>query len=126
MTERLAAQGDRSVVVGREVVNGIISTGDHNVFFTGDYECLRDAYIEPWPIFERTNLDHFVGREWLVTELDTFLHKHDRGYFIVEAEAGLGKTTFLAWLVRKRGYIHHFVDLVPGLAGVGRQHARGP
>jgi hypothetical protein len=88
--------------------------------FVGDYERLRDAYIHPWPVFERVNLDRFVGREWLLAEVDAFLCDHDRGYFILEAEAGLGKTTFLAWLVRERGYIHHFTELAPGLDGVGR------
>ncbi|MBM4431115.1 MAG: DUF4062 domain-containing protein, partial [Chloroflexi bacterium] len=86
----------------------------------GDYESLRDAYIEPWSVFERVDLNHFVGREWLLAEVDAFLRDHDRGYFILEAEAGLGKTTFLAWLARERGYIHHFVQLAPGLDGVGR------
>lgn len=31
---------------------------------------------------------------------------------IVEAEAGMGKTAFLAWLSRERGYVHHFVRLM--------------
>lgn len=88
--------------------------------FVGDYERLRDAYIHPWPVFERVDLDHLAGREWLLAEVDAFLRDHDRGYFILEAEAGLGKTTFLAWLVRKRGYIHHFVELASGLEGMGR------
>lgn len=103
----VSAPADGSVVVGRDVINSIINTGDHNQFFIGDYERLRDAYIEPWPVFERVNLSHFVGREWLLAEVDAFLRDHDRGYFILEAEAGLGKTAFLAWLVRQRGYIHH-------------------
>jgi hypothetical protein len=114
------AAGERGVAVGRDVIGGIISTGDHNQFFIGDYERLRDAYIEPWPVFERVDLTHFVGREWLLAEVDAFLHNHRRGYFILEADAGLGKTTFLAWLVKERGYIHHFVELAPGLEGVGR------
>jgi hypothetical protein len=104
------AQGDRSVVVGRDVINSIINTGDHNRFFIGDYERLQDAYLEPGSVFERVNLEHFVGREWLLAEIDAFLRDHDRGYFILEAAAGLGKTTFLAWLTQERGYIHHFVD----------------
>ena len=120
MADQISTQGDRSVVVGRDVINSIINTGDHNQFFIGDYERLRDAYIEPWSVFERVNLDRFVGREWLLDEVDDFLRDHDRGYFILEAEAGLGKTTFLAWLVRERGYIHHFTELAPGLEGVGR------
>ncbi len=100
--------------------------GDGNVvtitkqYFIGEYERLRDAYIDPAPVFDRVDLDHFAGREWLLAEVDAFLRDHDRGYFILEAEAGLGKTTFLAWLVRQRGYLHHFVELAPGLDGVGR------
>lgn len=119
MIQSAKASGERSVVVGRDVINSIINTGDHNRFFIGDYVRLKDAYIEPWPVFERVNLDRFVGREWLLAEVDAFLRDHDRGYFVLEAEAGLGKTTFLAWLVKQRGYVHHFVELARGLEGVG-------
>jgi hypothetical protein len=99
--------------------------GDGNIvvlikqYFAGEYVRLRDAYIDPSQIFDRVDLDHFVGREWLLAEVDGFLRDHDRGYFILEAEAGLGKTTFLAWLVKTRGYIQHFCELTPGLEGVG-------
>jgi hypothetical protein len=37
---------------------------------------------------------------------------------VLEAKAGLGKTTFLAHLARERGYIHHFVELAPGHGGI--------
>jgi len=112
------AQGERSVAVGRNVIHSILNTGDHNQFFIGDYERLRDAYIEPWSVFERVRLEHFTGRDWLTTAVDAFLRDNDRGYFVVEAGAGLGKTTFLAHLVRKQGYIHHFVELAPGKDGI--------
>jgi len=46
--------------------------------------------------------------------VDSFLSSHDQGYFILEAEAGFGKTTFLAWLVRERNYILNFCELTPG------------
>jgi hypothetical protein len=108
----------RAVIAGRQVIADIINTGDHNQFFLGNYEHLRDVYIEPWPVFERVALDLFEGREWLLAKVDAFLRSRDRGYFILEAEAGLGKTTFLAWLVRQRGYIHHFTELTPGLEGI--------
>ena len=36
----------------------------------------------------------------------------------LEAHAGLGKTAFLAWLVKERNYIHHFVELAPGQEGI--------
>ncbi len=81
-------------------------------------DSIYDAYIDPSPVFERVDLNHFVGREWLMAELDAFLQKNDRGYFVIEAEAGLGKTAFLAWLTQKRGYIHHFSELARGPAGI--------
>jgi hypothetical protein len=38
---------------------------------------------------------------------------------VLEAKAGLGKTALLAYLVKERGYIHHFVELAPGADGIG-------
>lgn len=80
---------------------------------------VRDAYINPQSVIDRVNLQHYTGRKWLLAEVDAFLAEHDRGYFILEASAGLGKTAFLAWLVQQREYIHHFCELTPGLEGVG-------
>jgi hypothetical protein len=111
------AEGERSISVGHAVGSTLI-TGDHNRVFVGEYERLRDAYIPPWSVFARVHLEHFAGREWLTREVDAFLHAQDHGYFILEAGAGLGKTAFLAHLVQERGYIHHFVELAPGLDGV--------
>ena len=71
---------------------------------------LIDAYISPRSVFERLQLDRFVGRTWLVDKVDAFLRDNDRGYFILEANAGLGKTAFLAYLVRERGYIQLFAE----------------
>ncbi len=119
LAEQFDAQGERNIITGHDVINSIINTGDHTRFFIGDYERLRDAYMEPWSVFLRVDLGHFAGREWLIAKIDTFLHENDRGYFVLEAEAGPGKTTFLAWLVRERGYIHHFAELAPGLDGIG-------
>jgi hypothetical protein len=116
----LDMNGERKVIIGRDAINTIIVTGDHNLIFSGDYERLRDAYIRPWPVLERVGLDSFVGREWLVREIDLFLQEHESGYFIIEARAGLGKTAFLAWLMQQRGYIHHFAELAPGTSGVAR------
>ena len=120
MPSDFKAQADRGAYVGRDVINSIIITGDHNKFFSGDYESLRDAYIEPWSVFDRVDLSDFVQRPWLLEEVDTFLKQERSGYLIIEAPAGLGKTAFIAWLARERGYVHHFAELAPGLDGVGR------
>jgi hypothetical protein len=44
------------------------------------------------------------------------------GYVFIEADAGLGKTAFAAWLVKTRGYLSHFSrhsagTSVPGALG---------
>jgi hypothetical protein len=109
--------GDRNITVGRDVIASILVTGDHNQIFRGDYVNLRDFYIEPWQVLERVDLERYVGRRWLQESLDGFLGSNDRGYFVLEAQAGLGKTTFLAHLVKSRHYIHHFAELAPGIDG---------
>jgi len=113
-----AASGERGIAIGGDAIHSIFATGDHNQFFVGDYQRLADAYLHPWPVFERVQLDRFTGRIWLASRVDDFLTCHDRGVFVLEAEAGLGKSAFLAHLARERGYIHHFVELARGLDGV--------
>lgn len=108
----------RSIIAGRDVIGSLLVTGDHNQVFVGGYERLQDAYINPQSVFERVDLAHFTGREWLLAEVDAFLQNYDRGYFVIEANAGLGKTAFMAWLVTQRNYIHHFCELTPGLEGM--------
>jgi len=109
--------GGRNITVGRDVIASILVTGDHNQIFRGDYVDLRDFYIQPWQVLERVDLERYVGRGWLESSLDDFLGNHDRGYFVLEAQAGLGKTSFLAHLVKSRHYIHHFAELAPGIDG---------
>jgi hypothetical protein len=104
--------------IGGDVVRSIIVQGDRNRVFAGDYERLRDAYISPWSVFQRLKLERFVGRKWLIQRVDAFLRENDRGFFILEAAAGLGKTAFLAHLVRMRGYIHLFAEQARGQDGI--------
>ena len=110
---------DQGDFIGRDKIVHFLITGDYNKVFVGNYERLQDAYINPSSVFDRINLEHFTGREWLLAAVDRFLQAHDRGYFILEADAGLGKTAFLAWLAQHRRYIHHFSELTPGQEGVG-------
>lgn len=96
----------------------LVFTGQQPQLFIGAYQRLRDAYLDPYRVFQRVKLDQFVGRRWLLEVVDAFLAVDKPGYFILEAAAGLGKTTFLAWLTRQRGYIHHFGEIEAGLEGV--------
>jgi hypothetical protein len=112
------AQGERSISLGGDAIRSILITGNGCQVFVGDYDRLRDAYISPQSVFDRVQLDRFIGRIWLTDEVDAFLRGQDRGYFILEAAAGLGKTAFLAHLVKERGYIHLFAEQVRGQEGV--------
>jgi flagellar motility protein MotE (MotC chaperone) len=80
---------------------------------------LRSAYIDRSPMFD--SLRNYTGRDWLIAEIDSFLRENDRGYFLIEGKPGVGKTTFLAHLVKQRGYINHFAreGFGTGNAGTG-------
>lgn len=72
-------------------------------------------YISPIPIFDRIKLDHCIERTWFTEQFDAFVQANTRGYFILEAQGGMGKTSMLARLVRERSYIHLFVEQARGL-----------
>jgi hypothetical protein len=114
----------------KEVINQLLSTlpprmititGDGNVIgdgnivyilegdFAGAYASLGQYCLDPSQVVEDVQLDHFVVRAALLREVDAFLDDPKGGYFVIEAQAGLGKTAFLAWLVKTRGYFQHFV-----------------
>ncbi|MEV8597793.1 hypothetical protein [Streptomyces sp. NPDC052012] len=109
----VAATGDRSIALGGDAINSLLVTGDNNTFFVGQYARLQDAYLSPAQLHRELELNRFTGRGWLLAQLDAAIARHDRGYVLIEAEAGMGKTTFVAWLARERGYVHHFVRLMP-------------
>lgn len=108
----------RGVIQGSAVGN-IISTGDHARFFVGDYQRLGESFLPPWSVFRRVKLERFAGRRWLLHKVEAFVREQPCGYFVLEAAAGLGKTTFMARLVRRWGCAHHFVETTPGPDGVG-------
>jgi hypothetical protein len=117
-----------SLVIRAEGVGGVaahtiqqgaaIATGAGAVALAGDYVLLQSVELSPDSVYTRVALDRFVGREWLEQRVNTFLAAHDRGVFILEAGAGLGKTSFLAHLARARGWCQHFVETAPGVSGV--------
>jgi hypothetical protein len=107
------ASGDRSVAIGGPN-SGIIITGDGATVFPGGYERLADVRQYADDLIARLDLPHFVGRRWLAESVDAFLRDQDRGYVVLEAGAGLGKTAFCAWLARGRGYPLHFAQLPGG------------
>ena len=50
----------------------------------------------------------FVGRDYVFTAIEDFLRHEEKGYFIIEAEPGVGKSAILANYVRDTGCVHHF------------------
>src|SRR5690348_9184853 len=83
-----------------------------SVAYRSDGEAPIDvAARDPAWIFAAVGLDGFTGRQWLADEMDRFIASNQCGYFFVEADAGMGKTAFAAWLVKTRGYVSHFSRL---------------
>ncbi|GAA0360172.1 hypothetical protein GCM10009530_06840 [Microbispora corallina] len=113
------AEGAGSIAVGGDAINSIFVTGGVNQFFVGQYERLAEAYLSPRALYRELRLDEYTGRDWLVREIDSFLSSNDRGYLLIEAEAGMGKTAFMAWIARERKYVHHFVRLMPDVNDLG-------
>ena len=99
--QRVSARGKATVVQ----VGGSVITGD---VFVGRFARLRDVWLDPGPVFEEVQVERFVGREWLLGLVDRFLDSHDRGYVVVHADAGLGKTMVAAWLAYSREWACHF------------------
>ncbi len=69
---------------------------------------LSVAAKDPNLVFGLVNLAEFTGREWLLAEMDQLIAATPCGYVFIEADAGVGKSAFAAWLVKTRGYHSHF------------------
>lgn len=52
--------------------------------------------------------DEFVGRNFVFEQAERFLADNKSGYFVVEADPGVGKTAFAAQFIKQKGFIHHF------------------
>ena len=50
----------------------------------------------------------FVGRQSLIESINRFIADNQRGYFVISAKPGMGKTALAAYLVQQNNYIHHF------------------
>ena len=99
--QKASARGQATVIQAA----GSVITGN---VFVGRFARLRDVWLDPTPVFDEVQVEHFVGREWLLGLVDRFLDVHNRGYVVIEGDAGLGKTAFAAWLARSRDWPCHF------------------
>ena len=82
--------------------------------FSGGFERLRDVCFDPAPLARDLDLARFTGREWLIGQIDTFIENRPRGYVIIQAEAGVGKSTLAAHLAGTRPWPCHFTRLPGG------------
>lgn len=57
-------------------------------------------------ILEKTQ--DFVGRKWVMDKIDKFMANNSKGYFIINGQPGIGKTSLSAEIIKERGYVHHF------------------
>src|SRR3979411_2269923 len=60
----------------------------YNHLYDGRFEAIRGAAAGS-AVGNPDAWHGFVGREWLRAKLQKFLAEHDRGYFVLEAGAGL-------------------------------------
>ena len=84
-----------------------------NLFSEG-FERLRDVCFDPAPLARDLDLARFTGREWLIRQINAFIADRPRGYVIIQAEAGVGKSTLAAHLVGTRPWPCHFTRLPGG------------
>ena len=76
--------------------------------FSGDWFPLRQAYLDPISLDSQIQPERFVGREWLFKKIDEFIANNPSGYFIIEADAGLGKTALALQLAKMGRHASHF------------------
>ncbi|MFF4542498.1 hypothetical protein, partial [Streptomyces aureus] len=98
----------------------------HQPFFGAGAVPLAVAVKDPGAVFVAVGVASFTGRAWLAGQVDAFIAGHGCGYVWVDAEAGMGKTAFAAWLVHRHGYVSHFARYTNGeLSRVALQNLAG-
>ncbi len=113
---QVTVQEAKGLVIG----DNATVTNTFQTFFDSNYASLQEYYLPPDDVFERVRVNEFVGRAWLEGDLEQFLNTNDRGVWLLVGEAGIGKTSFLAHLVRERQYLHFFAEQAPGDANLAR------
>lgn len=66
------------------------------------------SHIKSMATLREQHTAFFVGRQFVLNELDQRLATMSSGYVLLEGQPGIGKSAVLAELVRARDYVHHF------------------
>lgn len=64
--------------------------------------------IRPEETYIEAKTAGFVGRQFVRDAFEGFIRRHSQGYFLLLGDPGIGKTAFVADLVRSRRCPHHF------------------
>ena len=107
--QKASARGQATIIQAA----GSVIAGD---VFVGRFARLRDKWLDPAPVFEEVGVERFTGREWLRDQVRRFIDANDHGYVIVQADAGVGKTAFAAYLTLANGWPCHFTRRRKGRA----------
>lgn len=59
--------------------------------------------------------ESFVGRKYVFDKIEDFLTNRDRGYFTIEGDPGMGKSSILAEYVRRDECVAHFNEHLGGI-----------
>ncbi|NJK78298.1 MAG: ATP-binding protein [Nanoarchaeota archaeon] len=102
----------RGIVIGND--NTIYQT-----FLSAGYVPLAHRLIS-FTAFIEERAKNFVGRRFVVEQLDNFMKHSPSGYFIIKGEAGIGKSALIAHLVKERKYVHHFAVGTQGINRAGQ------
>jgi hypothetical protein len=73
-----------------------------------DRRSLAFAYLDPAEDRTRILEEPFTGRDWMMQEIEQFIAGNDRGYIVIEADAGSGKTAFALWCSGRRDWPVHY------------------
>lgn len=82
--------------------------------FTEPFQRLAEMCFDPVPLARDPDLAWFTGREWLIEQVEAFIRDRPRGYVIIQAEAGVGKSALIAYLAWTRPWPCHFTRLPGG------------
>jgi Sigma-70, region 4 len=83
--------------------------------YTGASGRLPDPSVGWAQMARDLDLARFTGRDRLVRKIDEFIGAQPRGYVIIRAEAGVGKSALAAHLAETRSWPYHFTQLPGGL-----------
>ena len=102
------AAGDGAIAIAGDAHGPVTAVSVGTMIVGGGAVPVLVAAQDPRSVFSAVGLRHFTGRDWLAAEIDSFIGASPCGYLFIEADAGMGKSAFAAWLVSTRGYPSHF------------------